>query len=223
MSKTSPEKYSKITNAFMVKGANFLKYKHDIPECPCTVTKAPNALIAYDDIKKGVRCDAFAHFYVDDYKFESIWRYPQRALKKLSRCAGVITPDFSTYQDDPEPIKLYNTYRMRTFGRWLGNLGFRVINNVRWGTKETWDYCFEGIPKNTIVSIGAVGCIKEKSNWRRFAEGLEEMIRRLNPKIILVYGSAQDKFFGKYREAGISIVEYPSRTHVAFEKRVRHE
>ncbi|MBQ6004900.1 MAG: DUF4417 domain-containing protein [Selenomonadaceae bacterium] len=28
---------------------------------------------------------------------------------------------------------------------------------------------------------------------RRFAEGLEEMIRRLTPKIILVYGSAPEK------------------------------
>lgn len=223
MSKTSLEKYSKITNAFMVKGANFLKYKHDVPECPCTATTAPDSLIAYDDIKKGVQYDAFAHFYIDDYKFESIWRYPQRALKKLSRCAGVITPDFSTYQDDPEPIKLYNNYRMRAFGRWLGNLGFRVINNVRWGTKETWDYCFEGIQQNGIVSIGTVGCVKEKCNWRRFAEGLAEMIHRLTPKIILVYGSAQDKFFKKYREAGISIVEYPSRTHIAFEKRRSHE
>lgn len=45
------------------------------------------------------------------------------------------------------------------------------------------------------------------------------MIRRLTPKIILVYGSAPDKFFGKYRKAGIQIIEYPSRTNVAFEKR----
>lgn len=117
---------------------------------------------------------------------------PYKALEKLRQCAGIITPDFSTYQDDPEPIKLYNTYRMRAFGRWLTTLGFPVINNVRWGTKG-------------------------------FAEGLEEMIRRLTPKIILVYGSTPDKFFGKYREAGIQIREYPSRTNVAFEKRQRHE
>ena len=73
MTKKSIEKYYKITNAFMVEGANFLKYKHNIPECPCTATTLPDELIAYCDIKKGVSYNAFAHFYIDDYKFESIW------------------------------------------------------------------------------------------------------------------------------------------------------
>ncbi|MBQ6004899.1 MAG: DUF4417 domain-containing protein [Selenomonadaceae bacterium] len=45
-----------------------------------------------------------------------MWTKPYKALEKLRQCAGVITPDFSTWQDDPEPIKLYNTYRMRAFG-----------------------------------------------------------------------------------------------------------
>ena len=112
---------------------------------------------------------------------------------------------------------------MRAFGYWYGTFGGAVINNVRWGEEDTFSWCFDGIPHNSIVSIGTVGCIKEKCNWQRFAEGLEEMIYRLTPKIILVYGSAQDKFFGKYRKSGIQIIEYPSRTHIAFEKRVRHE
>ena len=84
----------------MVEGVNFLKYKHDIPECPCTVTTPPDKLIAYCDIK-----------------FGSIWSKPYKALEKLRQCAGIITSDFSTYQDDPEPIKLYNTYRMQAFRR----------------------------------------------------------------------------------------------------------
>ena len=221
MTNKTLEKYSKVTNAFMVKGAKFCK--HDIPLCPCTADVAPESLMAYCDIKKGVNHNSYVHFYIDDYKFESIWSKSHKALEKLKQCAGVVTPDFSTYQDAPEPIKLYNTYRMRAFGHWLTTKGLRVVNNVRWGTKETWDYCFEGIPASSIVSIGTVGCIKEKCNWRRFAEGLEEMVRRLMPKIILVYGSAPDKFFGKYRQAGIEIRAYPSRRQVAFEKRVRHE
>ena len=41
------------------------------------------------------------------------------------------TPDFSTYQDFPEPLKVYNTYRMRAFGYWLTKNGIKVINNIR--------------------------------------------------------------------------------------------
>ena len=32
-----------------------------------------------------------------------------------------------------------------------------VINNVRWGTFETYDYCFEGISSESVVAIGTVG------------------------------------------------------------------
>ena len=81
MSKISTEKYSKMTNAFMVAGAKFCG--HDIPECPCTVMTPPDELIAYCDIKKGVSYNAFAHFYIDDYKFESIWAKPYKALEKF--------------------------------------------------------------------------------------------------------------------------------------------
>ena len=61
----------------------------------------------------------------------------------IKHFAGIITPDFSTYQDFPEAIKIHNTYRMRLYGYWLGKEGIAVINNVRWGTEETFDYCFE--------------------------------------------------------------------------------
>lgn len=37
--------------------------------------------------------------------------------------------------------------RMRAYGYWLGKNGIPVINNIRWGTPETFEYCFEGIPE----------------------------------------------------------------------------
>lgn len=45
---------------------------------------------------------------------------------------------------------------MLSFGRWISQFGIPVINNVRWGTEETWEYCFDGIPYNSIVAIGTV-------------------------------------------------------------------
>ena len=217
-------KFVKLSGAYMVEGAKFVG-DYDIPKCPSTATNPPSSLVAYSDIKKGVTYDAFAHFYIDDYKFDGlrggIWNNPELTLKKLRQCKGAITPDFSTYQDMPGALKIYNTYRMRAFGFWLTKQGIDVINNVRWGTPETYSYCFDGISKNSIVSIGTVGCIKEKCNWRRFADGLEEMIHRLCPSKVMVYGSAPNKFFAKYREAGIPIIDYPSKTSLVFSEKVR--
>lgn len=224
-----------IWNAFMADNAIFTA--HDIPLCPTTATAIPNEIITWVDAKaiykKTLRknpsfvYDACVCFYVDDYKFDGtkgIWNHPEEALKILRHFAGVITPDFSTYQDFPEPIKLYATYRMRLFGYWLGCNGINVINNVRWGSPETWKYCYNGIPINSIVAIGTVGGGPRKLIDReRFEAGLFQMVEVLHPQTILVYGSANGKCFDTLREQGINIVSYQSKTAKVFEGRMLNE
>lgn len=221
-----------IWNAFMCKGASFSN--NDIPFCPTTAKTLPETIIPWDEAKhiykkelsrndKDFHHNAFVCFYIDDYKFDGsrgIWHDCTHAIKVLRHFAGVITPDFSTYQDFPEPIKLYNTYRMRAFGYWLGCNGISVINNVRWGTSETWRYCWDGIPKHSIVCIGTVGGSPNKHIDRiRFETGLDELIRVCVPHTILVYGSANYPCFSNLIDKGISIISFPSHTALAFEGR----
>ena len=146
-------------NAFMVDGAKF--GKHDIPFCPTTATHIPKRQVTWEEAKQIHKKhiarkeydyyeDAFVNWNLDDYKFDGthgIWHDYKFVLKVLRHFAGAITPDFSTNQDFPEAIKIYATYRMRAYGYWLGREGIEVINNVRWGTEETFRYCFEGIPR----------------------------------------------------------------------------
>ncbi len=113
---------------------------------------------------------------------------------------------------------------MRAFGYWLGRNGIAVINNVHRGTQETYRYCFEGIPKNSIVAIGTCGGSPRKYvDRRRFENGLFEMVKRLMPHTIVVYGSANYKCFEKLKEQGISIFDFPSQTAKAFERRKSDE
>lgn len=158
-----------VWNAFMVKGAIFSE--NGIPFCSTTTKEIPQAPISYTEaraiynrqMKRGNKnffMNAFVHFYQDDYKFDDsrcgIWIVPERAAKIFRHFAGIITPDFSTCLDFPFPLKIFNTYRMRAFGYWYGTLGGAVINNVRWGEEDTFGWCFDGIPLNSIVSIGTV-------------------------------------------------------------------
>jgi hypothetical protein len=106
---------------------------------------------------------------------------------------------------------------MRAYGRWLAVNGIPIINNVRWGTVETWEYCFDGIPYNSIVAIGTVASgIDRVENRPLFEDGLYEMVRLLQPHSIIVYGSSKYVFFDKLREQGINIVTFPSKTSLAF-------
>ena len=215
-------------NAFMVREANWSD--NDIPICPTTAKSLPKDLISYTRAKtifnqytkdgnKKFFENKFVHFYIDDQKFDNkrggIWANCEEAMKILSHFAGIITPDFSTCADFPKPLKVWNTYRMRAFGYWYGRQGGSVINNVRWGPEETFDYCFDGIDKNSIVSIGTVASgLKNQTNLEIFSTGFAEMLKVLNPHTIIVYGSDNYKCFDQVREK-IQFVHFRSEKDLA--------
>lgn len=225
-----------VWNAFMCEGATYSK--NDIPFCPTILTDLPLEILTWPEAKelhkklikedKDYFYDAFICTYCDDQKFDgartSIWTYPWLALRIMKHFRGIITVDFSTYQDFPFPLKIYNTYRMRAFGFWAGKQGLEVINNVRWGYPDTYEYCFDGIEENSIVAIGTVG----GSPWglddrERFEEGLFELVDRLKPHTIIVYGSANYPCFQKLRDSGIKVISYKSSTAKYYERRGKNE
>ena len=234
---TSRNGLQDMWNAFMVRGATFSA--NDIPLCPTTATSLPAKLISYDEAKsihkkemqrgnRNYHVDAFIHFYIDDQKFDgkrtSIWLYYDNALAIIRHFSGIISPDFSTYADFPEPIKSWNFYRMNAFGYWIGSLGIPVISNARWGTEETWRYCFDGSPSNSMLAIGTVASgIRLLKNRPLFENGLFKMAEKLQPHTIIVYGSDNYTCFDELRNRGIRIVSYPSKTCEAFARRKQHE
>lgn len=225
-----------IWNAFMVDGARFSV--HDIPFCPSTATTAPKALISFSNAKSIYKKeitsnnlqfhnDAFVHFCIDDQKFDGksgIWSNPYSALEILNHFGGVITPDFSTYADFPDPLKRWNTYRMRAFGLWLSQYHIPIINNVRWGDTETWEYSFDGLPHDSILFIGTIASgLRELANRPTFNAGLNELVRRLRPHTLIIYGSANYPIFEELAEQGIKILPFSSDTSIAFERGNRYE
>lgn len=217
-------------NAFMVKFAKFCN-KYDIPESPTTAKVLPKRIITYSEAKSIYRkelskgnkdffVDVFICFYEDDQNFDGtggIWFKWKYGLRILSHFAGIITPDFSTYCDFPYFLRGWNTYRMRAYGFWFGSLGYQVVNNVRWNTKESWKWCFLGIPKNSIVCVGTVASnLKSIGHRPYFENGIREMIRVLSPKTILVYGSDRYPIFNEIRAMGIEVIPYMSRANAAF-------
>ena len=105
---------------------------------------------------------------------------------------------------------------MRAFAYWCYTKGIPTINNVRWGTSETWLYCFDGIESDSIVFIGTVASgLRRLINRPDFEIGLNKMVEILHPHTIIVYGSAQYDFFERLKEEGINIIAFPSETNKA--------
>ena len=69
-----------------------------------------------------------------------------------------------------------------------------------WGDKESFAYCFDGIPKKSTVAVSTVG-VKNDDDWNNeagdmFKAGYDEMLNRLEPTTILFYGSMIDGLEG---------------------------
>ena len=39
------------------------------------------------------------HFFLYDYKFEKVWKEPEKQVERLKRYKAILTPDFSMYTD----------------------------------------------------------------------------------------------------------------------------
>lgn len=139
------------------------------------------------------------HFYIDDYQFERVWNQPDFYLDKLTEFDCMLTPDFSLYTEMPIAMKIWNTYRSRLIGQMAQRKGIIVIPTVSWCEAETFSFCFDGLPKRSILSISTIGVKNDDKNFAMWKAGVDEMIRRLKPKTLLIYGGEVDYDFGKIK------------------------
>lgn len=127
------------------------------------------------------------HFFLTDEQFERCWKDPQRYGEMLSAYNCILSPDFSMYGIFPKAMQLWNNYRKHWLGRYWQEMGLTVIPTIAWGDEDTFDWCFDGDPKNGIVAVSNIGCVKNPKNHEVFLRGYKEMLRRLNPKLVLFY------------------------------------
>ena len=199
-----------VFHAFLVEHATYDGFL-EIPIInPLTDYQKTENLIVFSKAVKSSDYNCWVHFYEDDAAFERIWNNPRKYLPILKNYKGVITPDFSLYRDMPLVMQFWNIYRSRAIGKWLQDNGINVIANIRFGDERTYKACCYGVPKNGIISIGTHGCIRIKEDRHYLIEGLDFVVKALQPKIIIVYGSAPDSIFEKYKKMGIEILQFDS-------------
>lgn len=147
------------------------------------------------------------HFFLDDYKFEPLWNKPIKTLQPILNIGSALSPDFSLYRDYPKALQIFNTYRNRWLGRFWQENGVNVIPSVSWGDKDSFDFCFKGLPKNSLVALGTVG-INSKEKKYIFEQGYEKMLEELRPSGLIVYGETKPVDF--YKDFGDNVYEYAS-------------
>ncbi len=197
-----------VFRPFLVEKAEFVG-KYDFPVLKATSSIATKA-IPFDKANKEKDKNQWIHFYIDDYRFERIWSSPQKYLSIFKQFTGVIGPDFSVYTNMPLSMQIWNTYRNRSLSFWLQDKGIDLIPNIVWGKENSYEFCFDGIPKNSTVAISTNGCIGNKLDKYYFKKGFDKMIETVKPKTIVVYSNMPKDIFKEIYTKDIAFVNIPN-------------
>ena len=144
-------------------------------------------LIAFSDIRLNDRYNTHkgVHFFVDDYRFESVYNAPERSLAKLAQYRFVLAPQFSCYAEMGMWRQIESIGKSRWCGAYWQSKGMTVIPSLCWSLYPSFDFCFDGIEKGSVVAVGTIGCRNGKSN---FMQGFNYMLDRIEPEAIICFG-----------------------------------
>ena len=173
---------------------------NDIQLVACSDTRANDN---EENKKKGV------HFFVDDYRFSGIYNHPDRSLERYAQYAFLLTPDFSTYADMDLWRQLESVAKNRWVGAYWQNKGLTVIPTISWSNSRSFEFCFDGVEPGAVVAVGMVGC---KNSRTGFMRGYNEMLKRIHPEKIIVFGTPFPEM-----EGNILSVDYLSSRKVVRE------
>ena len=139
------------------------------------------------------------HFFLTDGQFERCWKDPTRYGTMLSAYNCVMSPDFSLYSSFPKAMQIWNHYRKHWIARYWQDMGLTVIPTIAWSDEESFEWCFDGEPKNSIVAVSNIGCVRSLKNHEKFMRGYEEMIKRLEPTLVLCYAHKMYNYPGNIK------------------------
>ena len=131
--------------------------------------------------------DKIVHFYLDDYQFDRVWKDPNGYTDVLKPFKAVLAPDFSLYTDFPRAVQIYNHYRKHWLARYWQEHGIKVIPTICWSDEDSFEWCFDGEPKNAVISISVLGCNRDGQMKTDYWKGFNKAIEVLQPKTILLF------------------------------------
>lgn len=132
------------------------------------------------------------HFFLSDYLFVRVWNHVDDNVKLLKQFGACFSPDFSQYTDMPKAMKIWQHYKKMWVSAYWQLNGIRVIPTACWSDEDSYEYCFEGMPKESCVAVSSLGVMNNSYAQGLFRQGYEEMKHQLNPSQIIFYGKKPD-------------------------------
>jgi hypothetical protein len=127
------------------------------------------------------------HFYVDDYRFEAIWKDPVKVL--TSGVKALVEPNLSVYDTTPIAYGLHQIYKKRWIARYFQECGIQVYADLNVSVKFK-EYNKMGIPKgyNAFFTRGYA----DRIEYLKIELEVAREISGLETPNLLVYGGGDE-------------------------------
>lgn len=224
-----PRKSDKdIFLAEKLKDANFNTGFYQIPEIPDVKIFKPDGLVLWSNRKRCMNKSKFGLVYYEyDCKFDgkdgiyNILKYGteeevQQLIDELKEFAFVVCPDYSVYGNFPNYKQIDAMSRSREVGYVLSTYGIKIVVNYRATYKWSYELALTGICYNGIVSIGTLGCLRDKDSRALLKDSVQALVKYIKPRVIIVYGYAPDDIFQIAKDNVADIWQYDSEISKAF-------
>lgn len=145
--------------------------------------------VPFADLSKKFTKGQGVQMFVDDYRLERLWQRPDKYLEPLQRAGVVFSPDFSLYTDMPRILQLYSHYKKHWLAAYWQRNSITVIPTICWSDEKSFDFCFDGEPKENTVAVSSVGTQRGAETKAAFLLGYDAMMERLQPETVLFFGN----------------------------------
>ncbi|MBR2733781.1 MAG: DUF4417 domain-containing protein [Selenomonadaceae bacterium] len=133
--------------------------------------------------------------FSDDNRIERFYNNPFKYVPRFQSAYAVATPDYSLHPQMNPLTYLHQIYKNRWLGCFWQEHGIMALPCVGWTTEEWDDLSFVAIEIGSVVVISTLGC---KRDVDFFMRGYNEMIRRIEPPLIIVYGDMLPEMRGRF-------------------------
>lgn len=129
-------------------------------------------------------------FFTDDYRFrDTVWFDLERFTYRISHFDLFATPDFSMWKNSPtEYYNIEAVFKTRFVGAYWQQCGYDVIPTASWGGVNSFAYCFEGLPKYSVIGVSGTGNNKNADAYALWCYGLQRLEAEKEPILIIIYG-----------------------------------
>ncbi len=153
------------------------------------ITQLPNEIQAFYRSKKSVEPGVWGHCYTEDRRLLPFLTNPYKMLKRLECYDVVLGLDVSIKPEMPLPMIAGISFYNKLSTCFWQQKGKRVVQNVVWALRNSYDICFDGYAPHAPVAVNSVGIGKDKRAQQIWDEGYEAMIEALDPTLVIRYGS----------------------------------